>query len=270
MPETRTAFIAIAIIVGILLGVGIGYAIAPKGPAQTITATVSVPTTIEKTVTKTQYITTAPGASPTTVTVTETTVAPTVGPTALIGLGALEPVPADQIVTVTVDGITFRFPKFVADMIVEGVKEAAKGAKEIKIVAWGSGSPVDVTRVENVMRAAKVLTALLEQYGVDIKIVVDMEKSQYFRGDYWSQLEQAFAAGEAPDIFAMKDLAKVAEAGYAVPLDQYIEKYWPLVADVYKVLWKSVTYKGHIWALPQDTEARPLSVSYTHLTLPTN
>ncbi len=263
MPETRTVFIAVAIIVGILLGIGIGYAIAPKGPAQTITATVTVPTTVEKTVTKTitatQYVTTvATGVSPVTVTVTKTTVAPTVGPTVLIGLGALEPIPADQIVTVTADGITFRFPKFVADMIVEGVKAAAKGAKEIKIVVWASGSPVDTTRVKNVVRAAKILTALLQQYGVDIKVVVDMEKSQFFRGNYWSQLEQAFAAGEAPDIFAMKDLAKVAEAGYAIQLDQYIEKYWPLVADVYKVLWKSVTYKGHVWALPQDTEARPL------------
>jgi len=40
-----------------------------------------------------------------------------------------------------------------------------------------------------------------------------MKKSQFFRGDYWSKLEAAFAAGEAPDIFAMKGLAKVAEAG---------------------------------------------------------
>ncbi len=263
MPEARTAFIAIAIIVGILVGLGIGYAIAPKGPAQTITATVTVPTTVEKTVTKTatvtQYVTTAiTGVSPTTVTVTKTTVAPTVGPTALIGLGALEPIPADQIVTVTVNGITFRFPKFVADMIVEGVKEAAKGAKQITLVVWASGSPVDTTRVENCILAAQVLTALLHKYGVDITITVDKTKSQFFRGDYWSKLEEAFAAKQAPDIFAMKGLAKVAEAGYAVPLDKYIEKYWPLVADVYKVLWRAVTYKGHIWALPQDTEARPL------------
>ncbi|MCD6301491.1 MAG: extracellular solute-binding protein, partial [Staphylothermus sp.] len=120
------------------------------------------------------------------------------------------------------------------------------------------GSPVDTTRVINVERAAKIVTALLEKYGVDVKVTVDTEKSQYFRGGYWTQLEQAFVAEQAPDIFAMKELGKVVEAGYALQLDEYVEKYWALVADIYKVLWHAVTYKGHIWAIPQDTEVRPL------------
>lgn len=258
MPEARYVILAVALVIGILVGVAIGYVAAPKAPPTTVTipTTVTMERTVVRTVTAAAATVTVTKTMPMTVTVT--TVAPVVGPTALVGLGVLEPIPADQVITVTVDGVTFRFPKFVADMIVEGVKAAAKGAKEIKVVVWASGSPVDVTRVENVVRAAKALSALLEKYGVDIKVVVDMEKSQFFRGDYWSKLEAAFAAGEAPDIFAMKGLAKVAEAGYAVPLDEYIEKYWPLVADVYRGLWRSVTYKGRIWALPQDTEARPL------------
>ncbi|HIP57072.1 MAG TPA: hypothetical protein EYH02_03265, partial [Ignisphaera aggregans] len=154
MPEARYAILAAALVIGILIGVAIGYIVTPKAPPTTLTVTVPTTVTMERTVTKTV---TAAAATVTVtktmpVTVTVTTVAPVVGPTALVGLGVLEPIPADQIVTVTVDGITFRFPKFVADMIVEGVKAAAKGAKEIKVVVWGSGCPVDVTRVENVVR----------------------------------------------------------------------------------------------------------------------
>ncbi len=248
MPEARTWVIAVAVIIGIIVGIGIGYAIAPKGggaaPAKTVTVTVT------KTV----------SSSASTLTMTRTVTVPSssapIG--SYIGLGVLEPYPSSELITIKVDNVTFVFPKFVADQIVKAVEQDAKGAKQISFVVWASGSPVDVTRVTNVELAAKVLTALLHKYGVDITITVDTQKSQFFRGDYWSKLEQAFAAGQAPDIFAMKDLAKVAEAGYAIPLDKYVEKFWPLVADTYKVLWKAVTYKGRIWALPEDTEARPL------------
>ncbi len=132
---------------------------------------------------------------------------------------------------------------------------AAGGAKVIKIRVWASGSPVDVTRVENVKRAAEILNKIFEAAGLDVKIEVE---GQYFRKDYMDKLTAAFAAGEAPDIIAMKNLAALAEGGYIIPLDKYVEKYKILLEDVNPVLWNAVKYKGHIWALPQDTEARPL------------
>jgi len=269
MADTRSWIIAVGIVIGILVGIGIGYAAFHRAPATVThtvvsTATKVVTTTVGKTVIVTVSKPVATGTVTLTKTVTKTASPTAIGPWtapaagAYIGIGVLEPYPASKLIVITVNNTRFVFPKYVADMIVEGVKEAAHGAKQISFVVWASGSPVDVSRVTNVVLAAKVLTALLHKYGVDITITVNMKRSQFFRGDYWAKLEQAFAAGQAPDIFAMKDLAKVAEAGYAIKLDKYIQKYWPLVADVYKVLWRAVTYKGHIWALPEDTEARPL------------
>jgi len=128
-------------------------------------------------------------------------------------------------------------------------------AKTIKVAAWGSGSPADVTRVDNVERAASILNRLFEAVGVNIKIEVE---KRFFRGDYMEKLTAAFAAEEAPDIIAMKNLPGLADGGYVIALDDYVEKYSDLLEDVYPILWNSVKYKGKIWALPQDTEARPL------------
>jgi len=132
---------------------------------------------------------------------------------------------------------------------------AAAAPQVIKIKVWASGSPVDVTRVNNVEKAAEILNKMLEAAGAGVKIEVE---KQFFRGDYMDKLTAAFAAGEAPDIIAMKNLAALAEGGYVIPLDDYIQKYSMLLEDVVPVLWNSVKYKGKIWALPQDTEARPL------------
>ncbi|RLF02155.1 MAG: ABC transporter substrate-binding protein, partial [Thermoprotei archaeon] len=103
--------------------------------------------------------------------------------------------------------------------------------------------------------AASILNRIFAAIGLNVKIEVE---KQFFRGAYLDKLTAAFAAKEAPDIIAMKDLPTLVEGGYVIALDEYIEKYKDLLEDVYPTLWKGVTYKGKIWAIPQDTEARPL------------
>ena len=134
--------------------------------------------------------------------------------------------------------------------------------KVIKVAVWASGSPVDVTRVDNIERAANILNRMFEAAGAPVRIEVE---KQFFRGDYMEKLTAAFAAGEAPDIIAMKNLPVLADGGYIIALDDYVEKYKDLLEDVYPVLWNAVKYKGKIWALPQDTEARPLYLSLIHI-----
>jgi len=146
----------------------------------------------------------------------------------------------------------------VTQTITQTVKEsatAAPAAGEIKITVWASGSPVDVTRVNNIEAAAEILNKMLEAAGVNVRVVVE---KRYFRSDYMEKLTAAFAAGEAPDIIAMKNLATLADGGYIIPLDDYVKKYWILLEDVHPSLWNAVKYKGKIWGIPQDTEARPL------------
>ncbi len=135
------------------------------------------------------------------------------------------------------------------------VVNVSAAPKEIKIRVWAFGSPVDVTRVDNIERAANILNRYFEAAGIDLKIVVE---KQFFRGGFLEKWIAAHEAGEAPDIAAMKDLPTLADAGLIIPLDEYVEKYKDLLEDVYPVLWEAVKYKGHIWAIPQDTEARPL------------
>ncbi len=135
------------------------------------------------------------------------------------------------------------------------VTQAAPTGGVIKIRVWASGSPVDVTRVDNVERAAAILNGILAAAGTNVRIEVE---KQFFRKDYMDKLTAAFAAKEAPDIIAMKNLPELVEGGYVIALDDYINKYKILLEDVYPALWNSVKYKGKIWALPQDTEARPL------------
>ncbi len=125
----------------------------------------------------------------------------------------------------------------------------------ITIKAWASGSPVDTTRVENIKRAAEILNQMLAAAGANVRIEVE---TQFFRGDYMDKLTAAFSAGEAPDIIAMKNLPTLVDGGYVIALDDYIQKYQKLLEDVYPVLWNAVKYKGKTWAIPQDTEARPL------------
>lgn len=156
-----------------------------------------------------------------------------------------------KTVTTTIQGGT----STVTSLITQTITKAAGGAKTITITVWASGSPADTTRYKNIIKAAEILNEMLEDSGSPVRIQV---KYQWFRGDYFDKLTAAFAANQAPDIIAMKDLPKLVEGGYVIQLDKYVEKYKLLLEDVYPSLWNATKYKGHIWALPEDTEARPL------------
>ncbi len=177
----------------------------------------------------------------------------------VVGYFIPRPAPPATTVTVTTTAAAVTVTETITETITETatITETVAGVPEgeIVITVWASGSPVDVTRVDNVERAADILNRMFEAAGLGIRIKVE---KQFFRGDYMDKLTAAFAAGEAPDIIAMKNLPVLVEGGYVIALDEYIEKYKDLLEDVVPVLWNAVTYKGKIWALPQDTEARPL------------
>ncbi len=143
------------------------------------------------------------------------------------------------------------------------LEELKKGVT-IELRVWGAGDPASVTRVNNPEAAAKLLTELLKTLGITAEVKV-VEK-YYHRGP-WAEYEKkiylAYEAGKLPDIIAVGHewIPMLAEKGIIIPLDEYVEKYWDLAFyDIPKPLWEAVTYKGHIWAIPQDTEARPVYV----------
>lgn len=131
----------------------------------------------------------------------------------------------------------------------------------IKVETVGPDEP-SFYRFENIKRAADKLNMLFEAAGIPIKVKVEGEFWTGSWEDYKRNILLAFQAGKGPDIILSghEDIAPWSDAGYIIPLDDYINRWWnySFLQDVIPTLWKSVTYKGKIWGIPQDTEARPL------------
>lgn len=219
MTNKIALYAIVGIIIGLIIGGAIGYMAAPKAAPTTVTVTSTVPTTITKTVT-------APaGATPAVTTTLTTTIIKTITKTA----------------------------------------PAAPGKpKTITIEIWTIGpDPPSEYRLKNFYIAAEVLNSWLEALGTGVKVEI---KGEFFVrpvewGEYKNKFYLAAKAGKEPHIYLTghEDLGFLAEKGYIIPLDDYVKKYWDVVYyDIIPTLWDAVKYKGKIWAIPQDTEARPL------------
>ena len=72
---------------------------------------------------------------------------------------------------------------------------------------------------------------------------------------YLQRFRLAFEAGEAPDILACGsgEIGWLAEGGYIIPLDAYVEKHWDKynLGNILPRLWEAVEYNGHIYGFPQ-------------------
>jgi len=141
---------------------------------------------------------------------------------------------------------------------------AAPGAKPVEIVitAWTQGPESEsVYRQLNLVTAAAKLNQIFQAVGVPATVKVEGEFSTASWTDYRKKLYLALEGGTGPCIFltAHIDAAYLADNGWIIPLDDYVKKYWNWTYyDVISGLWDSVRYKGKIWGIPQDTEARPI------------
>ncbi len=149
------------------------------------------------------------------------------------------------------------------DIVSIGKYLSSKGIKEVKFVVWAAGDPNSVLREYAIFEAAHRLNIILENNHVDFKIVIDSQKSLFRRGGgdkLADDFAAAFQSGSNPDIMAnsYKYIAEFASQGYILDLTNYIKAYHNLFSDFYPSIMKAVIYKGHYYAVPQDTEARPL------------
>ena len=143
-------------------------------------------------------------------------------------------------------------------------KLEAAGAKEIVVKVWTIGpDPPSEYRLKNIQIAADLLNTWFKIAGSNVKITIDGEF--FVRpvewGEYKNKFYLAAEAGKAPHIYLTghEDIGFLADNGYIIPLDDYIQQYWDVVYyDIIETLWESVKYKGKIWGIPQDTEVRPL------------
>ncbi len=129
---------------------------------------------------------------------------------------------------------------------------------ETLIRVWAQANDVEHWRADNPVKAASLVT--------DFKIQVQGVNDSAGWADYKKKFTLAADAGEGPEIILSghEDVATWANAGYIVDFDACKAKY-PEFADVIESLWNSCTWNGKVWAVPQDTEARPMFYSKTKL-----
>jgi inositol-phosphate transport system substrate-binding protein len=138
--------------------------------------------------------------------------------------------------------------------------ETVSGGEVVTLTAWTIGPDApSYYRRDNLIDAAKALNTELEAEGSNQRVQVT---ASFESGGQWADYKQKFTlaaeAGEAPDIILAghEDMAPWAAAGYVVKLDDYIQKY--PIDDVIDVLWTAMELTGETYAVPQDTEARPM------------
>ncbi|MCK4392978.1 extracellular solute-binding protein, partial [Candidatus Bipolaricaulota bacterium] len=119
--------------------------------------------------------------------------------------------------------------------------------------------PMEDWRGNNFLLAAEQLNADLEAAGDPRRVEVEIIQDNIGWGDYVAEFVLSYGAGEAPDIWLTghEYIGVQAEAGRIVALDELMNDF-PGFDNVIDNLWDSTIYKGEIWGVPQDAEARPL------------
>ncbi len=126
--------------------------------------------------------------------------------------------------------------------------------------------PMENWRGNNFILAAKELNADLEAAGDPRRVEVVINQDNIEWGDYVTEFVLGYGADESPDIWLTghEYIGVQAEAGRIIALDGLMKEF-PGFNNVIDNLWDSVSYKGKIWGIPQDAEARPLYFNKTLL-----
>ena len=129
------------------------------------------------------------------------------------------------------------------------------------IQARAKGSSREAGRITNLEEAARRLNAQLEAEGANYRVELQGELSSESWWDYTQRLVDDFDAGQAPDIVlhGHEMVGPWGAADYVISLTDYITLEWTSTySDFYPAMWDAVTWSGERWAVPQDTEARPV------------
>lgn len=142
-----------------------------------------------------------------------------------------------------------------------GATAAPAAPTAVKLTAWTIGPDApSFYRRDNLIAAAEPLNKAL---GGEKKIEVDATfESGGQWGDYLQKFTLAAEAKQAPDIVLAghENFAPWVGPGYVIALDDLIKKYENEgeLKNVIPRLWDSMKLKGKTYAVPQDTEARPM------------
>jgi inositol-phosphate transport system substrate-binding protein len=132
----------------------------------------------------------------------------------------------------------------------------------VTLRAWTMGPDApSFYRRDNLVDAASALNEELEAEGSDQRVVVEASfESGGQWADYLQKVTLAAESGEAPDIVLAghENMAPWASAGYVIALDDLLAQSPDAFGDVIERLWDAMKLQGVTYAVPQDTEARPM------------
>ncbi len=149
----------------------------------------------------------------------------------------------------------------------EGIVEVGKvlaknGVSEVRYSVWSSGDPNSVIRVQGIVEAARRINNIWSKNGINVKISI---RETRYELDF-TQMYQEFLSkqplGTAGDFLVNSYvyIASLAEEGYLLDMSKYASKYQEFMTDFYSTQVDAARYKGGLYGLPQDTEARPFYI----------
>jgi len=132
----------------------------------------------------------------------------------------------------------------------------------VKLTAWTIGPDApSFYRRDNLISAVVTLNKELEKESPKTTVELDATfESGGQWGDYLQKFQLAAEAKQAPDIVLAghENFAPWVGPSYVIALDDLLKKYESKFKDVIPTLWDAMKLKGKTYAVPQDTEARPM------------
>lgn len=137
---------------------------------------------------------------------------------------------------------------------------APAGATTTKLAAWTIGPDApSFYRRDNLISAVETLNKELAPANKKVELEATFESGGQW-GDYLQKFTLAAEAKQSPDIVLAghENFAPWVGPGYVIALDDLIKKHEAKFKDVIPTLWNAMKLKGKTYAVPQDTEARPM------------
>ena len=148
---------------------------------------------------------------------------------------------------------------FEKDVVEVGKALEANGVSEVTYSVWSGGDPNSVMRVLGIVEAANRINKIWSDNGVNVRIEIE---TRYERdpGAIYNEYLSKQPLGQAGDFFVNSYIyiSTLAEEGYILDITDYANKYSDLLNDFYSTILDAMKWKGKLYGLPQDTEARPL------------
>jgi inositol-phosphate transport system substrate-binding protein len=138
-----------------------------------------------------------------------------------------------------------------------GGERAADGV--VHLVGWVTGpEPSAFARKTNLVEGARRVNQELAAAGDQRRVAIDVDFNTTSHDPYVKKLVFAFASGRGPDIACggHEIVGTFAPPGYLVPLDDLLAARPAFRDDFFPVLWGAMSWRGKVYAVPQDNEVR--------------